>query len=104
MCDPPAGDILITFPAKIAGMVKAKQPSTKRGSLFIDALNAMLTEAIRDRQDFIITFEPRDGDETKQDVHVMTGKLINPCMLNTLKHRVSLYSDEGAKVMTRSWE
>jgi hypothetical protein len=85
-------------------MAKTKQRKTKKGSLFVDALSAMLTEALRDRQDFIITFEPQADDETKQDVHVMTGKLINSCMLNTLKHRVSLYSDEGARVMTRAWE
>ena len=84
-------------------MAKAKQRK-KTGSLFVDALSVMLTEALRDRQDFIITFEPRADDETRLDVHVMTGKLINACMLNTLKHRASLYSDEGAKVMTRAWE
>ena len=83
-------------------MAKSKKTKTKIGSIFVETVNMMMTEAIRDRQDFIITFEPRD--ETKLDVHVMTGKLINSCMLNTLKHRVSLYSDEGAKGMTRAWE
>jgi hypothetical protein len=85
-------------------MAKSEKNKTKTVSLFVDTVNIMMTEAIHERQDFIITFEPRDEDETKHDVHVMTGKLINPCMLNTLKHRVSLYSDEGAKVITRVWE
>ena len=67
-------------------------------------LSEMLTSSLKDKRDFIITFEPAEDVNSVGQVHVMTGPLINSCMLNTLKHRVSLYSDEGARVMTRRWD
>jgi len=82
---------------------QTKEKAKKKKSYFIDTMSEMLTISLRQRKDFIITFEPVDNGKPNCQIHVMTGRLINPCMLNTLKHRVSLYSDEGAKVMTRRW-
>jgi len=85
--------------------VRQKKGSTKtRKSLFADTLSEMLMSSLMEKRDFIITFEPPDEEKSIGQVHVMTGPLINSCMLNTLKHRVSLYSDEGARVMTRRWD
>jgi len=89
--------------AKQRHSAKKAAPKKVEKSHFVDTLSEMLTSSLRDRQDFIITFEARE-DDANRDVHVMTGKLINPCMLNTLKNRVSLYSDEGARVLTRKWD
>ena len=89
--------------AKKSHTAKRSAQKHPEKSPFVDALSEMLTSSLRDRQDFIITFEANDEDSNRE-VHVMTGKLINPCMLNTLKNRVSLYSDEGARVMTRKWD
>lgn len=47
-----------------------------------------LAAAIRKGDDFIVTFET--GDEGQRIMHVMTGKLITPCMLGTLSNRCDL--------------
>ena len=94
----------MTKPKTIPGTKKTRTPRQKKPSPFVDTLSEMLTASLREKQDFIITFEKQEDDEAGCDVHVMAGNLINPCMLNTLKHRVSLFSDEGARVMTRRWE
>jgi len=91
----------------LSPMARIKQTKGKavpNKSHFVDLLSGMLTTSLREKQDFIITFEPADEEnETCEQVHVMTGRLINSCMLNALKHCVSLYSDEGARVVTRQW-
>ena len=64
----------------------------------------MLAAALRNREDFVLTREPRP-DETEHSgtepvIHVMTGNLITPCRLNGLKGRVAAYGDEGARIVT----
>jgi hypothetical protein len=40
------------------------------GPSTVQALTRMLTNAMKEKHDFIITFEPRAGDEKKRDLHI----------------------------------
>ena len=85
-----------------------KNPRKKTGSLPIDVIAGMLATALKNRDDFILTWEPRPdeevGPETKQEIHIMTGNLITSCRLNNLKSRVLMFEDEGARIMSCVWE
>lgn len=60
-----------------------------------DILAEALKNALSKRDDFVITFET--DDEGNCALHVMTGKLITPCMLGTLSNRCELQEDEGSR-------
>ncbi|HNX16812.1 MAG TPA: hypothetical protein PKM50_00625 [Methanoregula sp.] len=64
----------------------------------------LLLSALRNREDFILTREPRPGEEagsgTEPVIHILTGNLITACRLNGLLGRVRLYEDEGARIIT----
>jgi hypothetical protein len=68
----------------------------------------MLAAAIKNHDDFILTWEPRPDEEAEvgaeREIHVMTGNLITACRLNNLKSRVAVYKDEGAQIVSRVWE
>jgi len=85
-----------------------KKRRKKTGSLPIDVIAGMLATALKNRDDFILTWEPRPGEEvgpeTKQEIHIMTGNLITSCRLNNLKSRVLMYEDEGARIMSCVWD
>ena len=93
-------------------MVPKKSPQKKRrkkpGSLTIGAIAGMLAAALKNHDDFILTWEPRPGEEvapeTKQEIHIMTGNLITSCRLNNLKSRVMMYEDEGARIVSQVWD
>jgi hypothetical protein len=52
-----------------------------------ELLPEMLASALAKEEDFIVTYEKQD-DDNKQDIQILRGKLITPCMLGTLKKRV----------------
>ena len=85
-----------------------KQHRKKTGSLTVEAITGMLSDALKNHDDFILTWEPRPGEEmapeTQQEIHIMTGDLITSCRLNNLKGRVLLYEDEGARIVSRVWD
>lgn len=84
-------------------MVPVVKKGRKRGKISInELLPDMLASALANEDDFIVTYEmhPDDG---KQDIHVLRGKLITPCMLGTLKNRVELQQDEGSTLVTMEW-
>jgi hypothetical protein len=81
-----------------------KQHHRKTGTQFIQTLQKILSSALMDQDDFIITYEINPDDEDRNDIHVLTGKLISPCMLGTLKNRVELQESEGSKRLTMEWE
>jgi hypothetical protein len=93
-------------------MVLKKSQKKKRGKtagpLTIGAIAGMLSDALKNHDDFILTWEPRPGEEvapeTKQEIHIMTGNLITSCRLNNLKSRVVMYEDEGARIVSCVWE
>jgi len=84
------------------------QRRKKTKSLTIGMIAGMLSDALKNHDDFILTWEPRPGEEvapeTKQEIHIMTGDLITSCRLNNLKSRVLLYEDEGARIVSRVWD
>ncbi len=93
-------------------MVPKKSPQKKRrkktGSLTIGVIAGMLAATLKNHDDFILTWEPRPGEEVapgaKQEIHIMTGNLITSCRLNNLKSRVLLYEDEGARIVSCVWD
>ena len=93
-------------------MVPEKSQKKKRrkttGSLTIETIAGMLSDAIKNHDDFILTWEPHPGEDvapdTQQEIHIMTGNLITSCRLNNLKSRVLMYEDEGARIMSCVWD
>ena len=84
--------------------MKPKKPRRgKTKNQFIERLQEMLVYALGNQDDFIITYETRPDDD-KRDIHVLSGKLITPCMLGTLQNRAELQESEGSKRLTIEWE
>jgi len=75
---------------------KVKKPRKTGKTLFYE----LLQDALANQDDFIVTFEMHP-DEGTQDIHILRGKLITPCMLGTLKNRVNFQKDEGSLMVTR---
>lgn len=76
----------------MAGAIHKKGRPGKKPSG--DLINRYLASALDHGDDFIITREcDPDG---RQTLHVMTGKLITPCMLGTLTNRCELQEPEGS--------
>ena len=81
-----------------------KRQWRKNGNQLIETLQKILSLALINQDDFIITYETNPNDEDRKDIHVLTGKLISPCMLGTLKNRVDLQESEGSKRLTMDGE
>jgi hypothetical protein len=87
-----------------------KKPAQKKqhrkisGTQFIETLEKILSSALMNQDDLIITYETNPDDENRKDIHVLTGKLISPCMLGTLKNRVEVQEGEGSRRLTMEWE
>jgi hypothetical protein len=96
-------ETVIIFPATFSIMALAKKSRKKSKPLSPEILPELLASALRENRDFIVTFETRPGDESKRDVHVLTGPLITSCILGNLQRRASLYEDDGATMMTGEW-
>lgn len=84
----------------------AQKKQRKKGSdsQLFDTLTQVLSSALSIQDDFIVTYETDADDEEKNEIHVMTGKLISPCMLGTLKNRVELQESDGSKRLTMEWK
>jgi hypothetical protein len=93
-------------PKKNARKKPAQKKQRKTGSdiQLFDTLTQVLSSALSKQDDFIVTYETDADNEDRKDIHVMTGKLISPCMLGTLKNRVDLQEGEGSKRLTIDWE
>jgi hypothetical protein len=63
----------------------------------------LLQDALANDDDFIVTYEVHP-DEGTQDIHILRGKLITPCMLGTLKNRINFQQGEGSIIVTRVWK
>lgn len=86
-----------------AGKPARKQPVRVTYDEVADAL----IRAIRKREDFVLAWERDDiydGQESSLLVHVMTGNLVTPCRLNGITGRALLYGDEGARIITGTWQ
>ena len=81
-----------------------KQRKTGSDIQLFDTLTQVLSSALSKQDDFIVTYETEVDDEDRKDIHVLTGKLISPCMLGTLKNRVDLQESDGSKRLTMEWK
>ena len=81
-----------------------KQRQTGSDSQLFDTLTQVLSSALSRQDDFIVTYETEVDDEDRKEIHVLTGKLISPCMLGTLKNRVELQECDGSKRLTMRWK
>ncbi len=85
-------------------MAQKVKKARKTGNIsFQEVLQDVLASAIANEDDFVVTYETHP-DERKQDIHILRGKLITPCMLGTLKNRVNLQQDEGSIMVTMQWK
>ena len=69
----------------------------------IETVSAMLGSALDNGDDLILTYEMYP-DNNRQDLHVLAGKLISPCMLGTLKNKAEKREEEGSKLVTLRWK
>jgi hypothetical protein len=81
---------------------KRPQKTKKPEKPLPETLSEVLASALTRQDDVILTYE-LNTDEDTWKIHVMTGKLISPCMLGTLKNRVELQEKEGSAIITRDW-
>jgi hypothetical protein len=93
-------------PKKNTSKKPAQKKQRHRGSdtRLLEPLTHVLFSALSRQDDFIVTYEADADDEERQEIHVMTGKLISPCMLGTLKNRVDLQESDGSKLLTMEWK
>lgn len=62
----------------------------------------VLSTALDNSDDLILTYETYP-DSDKRDLHVLTGKLISPCMPGTLKNKAEIHEEEGSRRVTMRW-
>jgi hypothetical protein len=82
-------------------LIKKHRMRTK--NTLIDTLPEMLLAALANHEDFIVTYET-DADTKKRSLYVMSGKLITPEMLATLKQEIQHKKEEGNTIVTRDWK
>ena len=70
---------------------------------FHEAVPDLLFSAMANHEDFVMSYEvnPSTG---KKEIHVMTGTLISPGLLATLKEQVAQQLDEGSGHHIRKME
>jgi len=82
-------------------LVKKHRLQTKKS--LIDTLPEMVVSALANHEDFVVTYET-DPKTKKKSLYVMTGSLITPDMLTTLKIQIAHQKEEGCTVITRDWK
>ena len=80
---------------------KARRKKTEKP--FHETVTDLLFSAMANHEDFILTYEV-NRDTEKKEFHVMSGKLITPPMLETLKSQVALQLEEGSAHHIRRME
>jgi len=85
-------------------MAAGRRTQKSSGKIPFEEISKLLFSALKNGEDFVLTREPRPGEEpepgTEPVIHVLTGNLITPCRLNGIMGRAALYEDEGARVVT----
>ena len=82
---------------------KRPQKTKKSEKPLINTLSEVLVSSLARQDDYILTYE-LNTDDGSWKIHIMTGKLISPCMLGTLKNRVELQEKEGSAIITMDWK
>ena len=70
---------------------------------FHEAVTDLLFSAMANHEDFILTYEVNPST-SKKEIHVMSGKLISPALLGTLKDHVVQQLEEGSRHHIREME
>jgi hypothetical protein len=81
-------------------LVKKHRLRTKKS--LIDTLPEMVISALANHEDFIVTYET-DPTTQKKSLYVMTGDLITPDILTTLKEQIERKKEEGNSIISRDW-
>jgi len=79
-------------------LVKKHRLRTKKS--LIDTLPEMVITALANHEDFVVTYET-DPNTKKKSLYVMTGDLITPDMLATLKQQIERKKEEGNSIIAR---
>ena len=82
-------------------LIKKHRMQTKK--TLTDKLPEMLLAALANHEDFIVTYET-DEETKKRSLYIMTGSLITPEMLATLKQEIQRKKEEGNTIVTRDWK
>ena len=82
-------------------LVKKHRLRTKKS--LIDTLPELVISALANHEDFVVTYET-DPNTKKKSLYVMTGELITPDMLATLKQQIEHKKEEGNSIITRDWK
>ncbi|MDO9549936.1 MAG: hypothetical protein Q7J03_03085 [Methanoregula sp.] len=70
---------------------------------FHEAVTDMLFSAMANHEDFVLTYEVNPSTQ-KKEIHVMSGKLISPDLVATLKEHVAGQLEEGSGHHIRKME
>ena len=84
-------------------MTLVKKHRIQKKKTLIDTLPEMVFSALANHEDFVVTYET-DKKTNKTSLYVMTGTLITPKMLATLKKEIEKRKEEGGTVVTRDWK
>ena len=76
-------------------MTIRKARRKKAGKPFHEAVTDLLFSAMANHEDFILTYE-LNPSTNKKEIHVMSGELIAPGMLENFKNQVAQQPDEGS--------
>jgi hypothetical protein len=82
-------------------LVKKHRLRTKKS--LIDTLPELVISALANHEDFVVTYET-DPITKKKSLYVMTGELITPDMLATLKQQIERKKEDGNSIITRDWK
>jgi len=82
-------------------LIKKHRMQTKK--TLTDKLPEMILAALANHEDFIVTYET-DEETKKRSLYIMTGNLITPEMLATLKQEIQRKNEEGNTIVTRDWK
>jgi hypothetical protein len=82
-------------------LVKKHRLRTKKS--LIDTLPELVISALANHEDFVVTYET-DPETKKKSLYVMTGDLITPDMLVTLKQQIERKKEEGNSIIARDWK
>ena len=70
---------------------------------FHEAVTDLLFSAMANHEDFVLTYDVNPSTQ-KKEIHVMSGKLISPDLVATLKDHVAAQLDEGSGHHIRKME
>ena len=97
------GRVLIGSEEKYTGMTLIKKHRVRTKKSLVDTLPEMLLAALANHEDFVVTYET-DPETKKRSLYIMSGSLISPEMLASLKQEIEHRKEEGSTIVTRDWK